>query len=102
MAKIPEGIVEGKLHWVGGFDFCLEQKINYTYYEANGSVPEPRNFTGQYCRLALSSNVCYSSDIFFILQLFQLISYYSFLLLIPVLRYKRFLWLTLNKALIVF
>lgn len=66
MAKLPEGIVEGKLHWVGGFDFCLEQKINYTYVAAeNGSIPQARNFIGQYCRLALKSNVCYSSAICF-------------------------------------
>lgn len=64
MAKIPEGIVEGKLHWVGGFDFCNELKINYTYF--NGTIPQPRNFTGQYCRLALSSNVCFSSVIDFL------------------------------------
>lgn len=53
MGKIPEGIAEGKLHFVGAFDMCNAFKIDYVYQPDNSS----RQFDGQYCRLNLVPSV---------------------------------------------
>jgi Nose resistant-to-fluoxetine protein, N-terminal domain len=62
MAKIPTGIMEGKLSWLGSYDKCEEYSVNYNYSTANGSQTsvEARQFQGQYCRLdiAVAVNAC--------------------------------------------
>ena len=52
MGKIPHGIMEGGLHWIGAYDYCQETRVNYTYNASH--VTEERDFRGQYARLDLS------------------------------------------------
>lgn len=57
MAKFPEGLVEGKLHWVGGHDYCIELEIDHIYNnDSNNDDVTTRNFNGKYCRLDLTPN----------------------------------------------
>ena len=57
MAKIPEALLDGKLHWPGSFHLCEEIQVNYTYYNrtywSDGHPVEERKFTGEYCRMDL-------------------------------------------------
>ena len=46
--KIPEGIAEGKLHFVGGHDECNAAEVEWET-DVRG-VNETRVFGGRYCR----------------------------------------------------
>ena len=52
MFKIPEGIPEGKLHWIGAFEYCHDTHVEYTYNVSG--VAEAREYDGQYTRLDLT------------------------------------------------
>jgi len=49
MAKIPTGLADGKLTWVGAYDMCLSYEVD----EINGT----HHFDGQYCRLDIDVSV---------------------------------------------
>jgi len=54
MGKIPEGIADGKLHFVGSFDMCNNFVIeNVSLPDSNKEI----NFNGQYCRLSIQPSV---------------------------------------------
>jgi hypothetical protein len=50
MAKIPEGISEGKLHWHGAVEYCEDMDVVYNNTQLNTT----RSFEGQYNRLKLA------------------------------------------------
>jgi hypothetical protein len=56
MAKIPSGILEGKLSWVGAYDMCEAHSVNYTYVN-DSQAYEIRQFDGLYCRLDIAVSV---------------------------------------------
>ncbi|ELT92578.1 hypothetical protein CAPTEDRAFT_186947 [Capitella teleta] len=47
MAKVPEGIREGRLHWQGAYEYCEEMDVEYNHTASN----ELRQFKGKYTRL---------------------------------------------------
>ena len=59
MAKIPEGLSEGKLSWVGAYDMCLSlTDLSYNVTSrVTGEVVESNSFDGQYCRISLLPKV---------------------------------------------
>lgn len=57
MAKVPTGLAEGRLHWIGGFAMCASIDTTYTYvnntFFEEGIPLGERHVAGQYCRLML-------------------------------------------------
>lgn len=57
-AKLPTGLTDGKLHWLGSYEMCNDITVDYTYYNSSygitGEPVENRTFKGQYCRLDLT------------------------------------------------
>jgi hypothetical protein len=49
MAKIPTGLLDGKLAWTGAYDMCESHHVDYLYNYSN--VAENRSYDGRYCRL---------------------------------------------------
>lgn len=69
MFKIPTGIGEGKLHWMGSYEQCLDGEMNFGHwtYKINNfldpifgrplveTTNSKANFKGRYCRVTVSS-----------------------------------------------
>jgi hypothetical protein len=51
MFKIPEAILEGKLHWPAEYEQCLDIRAEYDYNVSDSS--ERRSYEGRYSRLHL-------------------------------------------------
>jgi len=49
MTKIPTGLADGKLSWVGAYDMCESYEVD----DINGT----HHFNGQYCRLDIDVSV---------------------------------------------
>lgn len=49
VGKPPTGLVEGKLHWIGSYEYCEQISVQYNY--TNFTYIEPRQFMAKYCRL---------------------------------------------------
>jgi hypothetical protein len=52
MFKIPESILEGKLHWTAEYEQCLDILAEYDYNISG--VNERRQYSGRYSRLHLT------------------------------------------------
>ncbi len=50
IGKFPTGLVEGKLHWIGSYEYCEQLSVQYNY--TNFTYIEPRAFLAKYCRLS--------------------------------------------------
>lgn len=67
--KIPTGISEGKLHWMGSYEQCLDGEMNFSHwtYKINNilnpifgqplveTTNKTSKFNGKYCRVTVSS-----------------------------------------------
>ena len=61
MGKVPEGIVEGKLYWIGSYEYCEDTRVEY--WNNLSYVPERRQYEGQYSRIQLRGNSTVSISI---------------------------------------
>ncbi|CAD5115225.1 DgyrCDS4218, partial [Dimorphilus gyrociliatus] len=55
--KLPTGIMEGKLHWMGSYDLCLDTEMKFKHWSISGAISqnEPKkSYKGRYCRVGVS------------------------------------------------
>ena len=54
--KIPTGLSDGQLHWIGSYEYCEGIAVSYNYSNNTifgpGDYTERRQFVGKYCRLS--------------------------------------------------
>lgn len=53
MGKLPPGLSEGNLYWVGQYPMC--QGIAVVYNNTESPPGEEREFKGEYCRIAMDT-----------------------------------------------
>lgn len=51
--KLPTGLMEGKLHWMGSYDLCNDLEMKFRHWSVNETGAR-KSYKGRYCRVGVS------------------------------------------------